>query len=78
MHKLTLAQAPSPFSTTSVIAHLPASAAPLSTFSITIFGVKVVATLKILKLNDLPACLSSQTLLDLLKICSLVCSAGNM
>jgi hypothetical protein len=47
--KLTFAQAPSPFSTTSVMAHLPASA-PLSTFSITIFGVKVVATLKILKL----------------------------
>jgi len=47
--KHTFAQAPSPFSTTSVMAHLPASA-PLSTLSITIFGVKVVATLKILKL----------------------------
>jgi hypothetical protein len=84
------------------MAHLPASA-PLRTFSITIFGVKVVATLKILKLldrhlsvssgfwqqlehlgeneqthNDFPVCLSSQTFDDLLKICSFVCSAGNM
>lgn len=28
--------------------------------------------------NDFPECLSSHTLLDLLKICSFVCSAGNM
>jgi hypothetical protein len=28
--------------------------------------------------NDFPVCLSSQTLLDLLKMCSFVCSAGNM
>ena len=45
---LTFAQAPSPFSTTSVIAQ-PLGSLPLSTFSITMVAVKVVATLKILK-----------------------------
>jgi hypothetical protein len=47
---LTFAQAPSPLSMTSVIAQPFGSALPLSTFSMTMAGVKVVATLKILKL----------------------------
>jgi hypothetical protein len=44
----------------------------------TVATVGTILEKKIKTHNDFPVCLSSQTLEDLLKMCSFVCSAGNM